>query len=236
VADFKEIAGHGLYGIIEQNEVVFGNIRLLEKYNVEIVEELTDEKIYLAVNKKIVGSITLNEEILEENIEALKQIKKNGITRIIMLTGDNESQAQKIADRYSMNEVYSSLLPTQKQEKIKELKEKNTKVLFIGDGINDAPVLAESDFGISMGAGTEIANTTSDAILMNNRISVIPDSIKVSKKTMGIVKFNIIFSLFIKMVVLILGTLGYAPIWSAVLADTGVTLITVLNAIRILKK
>lgn len=232
VRDYKEIAGHGLYGIIDEKEVVFGNKKLLEKYGVEGTEE---DKNYLAVNKQLLGSVSIVEEVLDSNKRAVYELETVGIKNKIMLTGDNSNQAEKIANEYGINTVYSSLLPNEKQEVINELKQENKKVIFVGDGINDAPVLAEADFGISMGAGTEIANITSDAILMNNQISTIPKAIKVAKKAMGIVKFNIVFSLGVKAIVLLLGALGVAPMWLAVLADTGVSVITVVNVVRIMR-
>ena len=126
------------------------------------------------------------------------------------------------------------MLPQYKLEKVKQLKE-NGEIIFVGDGINDSPVLAEASFGISMGDAAEIANSTADAILISNRISSIPNMIKISRKTMNIIKFNITFSLVMKAIVLILGVLGYAPIWLAIIADTGVSMLTVLNSVRILK-
>ena len=149
-----------------------------------------------------------------------------------MLTGDEPKKAEKIAEKVGDIEVYASLLPKEKLEKVEEFK-KQGKVVFVGDGINDSPVLATSDFSISMGEGTQIASNTADSILISNQLSSLPDIIKIAKSSMKIVYFNIIFSLLIKLIVLVLGVIGYAPIWLAVFADVGVTLITVLNSIRI---
>ena len=152
-----------------------------------------------------------------------------------MLTGDNEIAAKNIADKIHIKKVYAGLLPEDKVNIIKEMK-KEENVIFIGDGINDGPVLAEVDFGISMGEGTEIANTISDGILISNNIQNIPGILKIAKKTMNIVKFNITFSLLAKICVLTLGVLGFAPVWLAVFADTGTTVITVINSLRIFSK
>ena len=188
VKDYIEYSGHGLYGIINGKEILFGNKKLMEKYDVDI-SEYVDNTITLAVDKQIVGYITLKE-----------------------------------------------LLPQEKLNKVKELQAEKNKVTFLGDGINDSPVIATADFGMSMGTGSEIANNTADGILISNDIASLPTIIRVAKKTMRIVKFNITFSLLAKLVVLIVGLFGTAPIWLAVLADTGVTLLTVLNALRILRK
>ena len=151
-----------------------------------------------------------------------------------MLTEDNEENAKIVAEKIDVDKLYAGLLPQEKLEKVKEKKE-DGKVIFIGDGINDSPVLAEADFGISMGEATEIANNTADGILISNNITTIPQCIKISRKTIKIVKENIVISLIAKVIVLTLGILGIAPIWLAVAADTGISLLTVVNSLRILK-
>lgn len=198
VQRYKEIAGYGLFGIIEGKEVVFGNEKLLELYRIN--GKVEEGKIYLAVGGKIIGAITLKEDVVKENKMAVysMDLKK------IMLTGDSRLQAEKIAKEYGITDVYSNLLPGQKQEIIQDLRQKGNIVIFVGDGLNDAPVIAEADFGISMGMGTEMAHVSSDAILINNKISLLPSIIELSKKTMTIVKTNIIFSLLAKAIVLIL--------------------------------
>lgn len=234
IQEFKEISGHGIYAKINDEEVVFGNKKLLEKYKVDL-ENYLENTITLAIDKKIVGYITLKEETRSKVKELLDNLKNVNINRIVMLTGDNEKAADKVGTELGIKEVYSELLPEQKLEKVKEIK-KNNKVIYIGDGINDSPVLAASDFGISMGEGTEIANNTSDGILLSNNLEIIPKVIKTAKSSMMIIKSNIIFSLVIKFIVLLLGFLGMAPMWLAILADTGVTLLTILNSVRIFKK
>ena len=224
-----------MYGIINGKEILFGNKKLMEKYDVDTAEYV-DNTITLAVDKQIVGYITLKEE-LRENVEnILDNLKEAGVKDVAILTGDNKKAAKNIADKLKISQVYAELLPQEKLNKVKELQADKNKVTFLGDGINDSPVIATADFGMSMGTGSEIANNTADGILISNDIASLPTIIRIAKKTMRIVKFNITFSLLAKLVVLIVGLFGTAPIWLAVLADTGVTLLTVLNALRILRK
>lgn len=228
----KEIAGHGMYGIIDNKEVLFGNKKLLDMYDVKYTN-LEDGAIYLAIDKNLEGYITLKEELRNKDI--VEEFKKVNIKRLVMLTGDSEKQANKVGKDLNISEIYAELLPQNKLDKVEELKKQNEKVTFIGDGINDSPVLASANFGIAMGEGTEIASSTADGILLSNNIATLPEIIKISRKSMRIVKANIIFSIVVKLIVLGLGVLGYAPIWLAVLADTGVTFLTVLNSMRIFK-
>lgn len=233
VENYEEIAGYGIKGIIDEKIVLFGNEKLLEKENIKIKGNL-EKSNYLVVNGKIEGYITLKEEIRKEAKNIVKEFEKIKINNIVILTGDNQKNAEKIAKEIGISKFYASLLPQEKLEKVKALKE-NGKIIFVGDGINDSPVLAEASFGISMKDAAEIANSSADGILISNNISKIPNMIKVARKTMNIIKFNIAFSLIIKAIVLTLGVLGYAPIWLAIIADTGVSMLTVLNSVRILK-
>ena len=234
VEEYREIAGMGLYGKIDGKEVVLGNKKILNKFNVEF-KKIIDGAIYLGIDGKLVGYIMIEEE-LRDNIEKIASIyNKEGIKNIIILTGDNKKAAEEIGRKLNINEVYSELLPKEKIEILNKIKNRKETVAFIGDGINDSPVLAASDFGIAMGTGSEIANSSADGILLSNNIMKIPSIIKVAQKSMNIARINILFSIVIKLLVLTLGILGYAPIWLAVLADTGVTAITVLNSMRILK-
>ncbi len=257
VEDYKEIAGHGLYGKIEQKEVLFGNHKLLEQYQIitdkaisenmvanstEIEQgmirsnkEIPQNAICLVVERKIAGYITLTEEIRNESKDLVKDLKNIGIKKTIMLTGDNEKNAKKIGKELNLDEIKAALLPQDKLKAIEELKNRGEKVIFVGDGINDSPVLASSNFGIAMGAGANIASITADGILISNNLSTIPNIIKTAKRAMTVVKANIIFSLIVKLIVLILGAIGIAPIWLAILADTGVTFLTVINAIQNIK-
>lgn len=231
VKEYKEIAGCGICGKLDEKFVLFGNKKLLDKYQIKY-EEIQEDRNYIAIDNEIIGTISLKEEI-RKNIDSLvESLQKVGINKAVILTGDNEKNANKIAEELNIKEIYAGLLPKEKLEKIEELKKKG-KTIFVGDGINDSPVLAAADFSISIGEGTEIANDTADSILISNNLNAIASSIKTSKKTMKILKSNIAFSLIIKVIVLIAGIIGFAPIWLAVFADVGVTLLTVLNSIRI---
>lgn len=231
VKKYKEIAGCGICGEIDEKLILFGNKKLLDKFEIN-TDNLKGDRNYIVVENEPIGSISLKEETRGGIEKLFYNLKKDGIQNIAILTGDNEKNASKIAKELGIDEVYASLLPKEKLEKIEELK-KYGKTIFVGDGINDSPVLASADFSISIGEGTEIANNTADAILISNNLSTLPDIIKISKKTMRILKENIGFSLLMKAIVLTLGVLGFAPIWLAVFADVGVTLITVINSIRI---
>ena len=231
----EEIPGRGVKGIIDGKQILFGNKKILNSHHIICAEDLPANGIYLAIDGKLAGYIVLKEEIRKGLNELKDKLKKIGISKIAMLTGDEKEKAEKIAQKVGGIDVYAGLLPKEKLEKVEELK-KQGKVIFVGDGINDSPVLAAADFSISMGEGTEIASNTADSILISNQVASIPNIIKIAKSSMGIVYFNITFSLLLKLIVLILGIVGYAPIWLAVFADVGVTLITVLNSIRIYKK
>ena len=229
--NFEELAGHGISAKINEKTVLFGNSKLLKQNNIKIEEEKNAN--YLVINGSMVGNVTFKEEIRPNLEKTLEKLKKVNVKEIIMITGDNLDNANKIAKQIGISKVYAELLPQEKQKIVKKLKQ-NGKVIFIGDGINDSPVLAEADFGISMGEGTEIAGSAADGILISNNVAVLPEIIKIAKKTIEIIKFNIIFSLVIKAIILTLGVLGYAPIWLAVVADTGVSLLTILNSMRVL--
>lgn len=235
VEDYKEISGHGLYGRIEGKEVLFGNAKLLEQYEVNYDKTLPQEAIYLSIDKQIAGYITLTEEIRKETYNIVDAFKKLGIRETIMLTGDNKKSAEKIGEALKIDTIKASLLPQDKLKEIEELKKSGKTVIFVGDGINDSPVLASSDFGIAMGAGTNIASITADGILLSNNLGSLESIIKTAKRAMRVVKANIVFSLVVKMIVLILGAIGIAPIWLAILADTGVTFLTVVNAVMNIK-
>ena len=235
VEGYKEIAGHGLYGKIEQKEVLLGNRKLLEQYQISKDNEIPQHAICLVIERKIAGYIILTQEIRKESKNLVKDLKHIGVKKIMMLTGDNEKSAETIGKELNFNEIKASLLPQEKLKTIEELKKKGENVIFVGDGINDSPVLASSNFGIAMGAGANIASITADGILISNNLSTLPSIIKTAKRTMKVVKVNIIFSLIVKLIVLVLGAIGIAPIWLAILADTGVTFLTVVNAIRNIK-
>ena len=258
VENQKEIAGCGIYGKIEGKDVVVGNKKMLDRYNVSINSNMlqndnnsknVDKKnenlvpenavpenaILIAVNNNLVAYITLSEKIRDGFKETVSKLYEIGIKKIVMLTGDSKAEAEKIAKECGKIDYKAKLMPEGKVEEINKLKE-NGKVIFIGDGINDSPVLATSDFGIAMGEGTDIASTTADSILISNNIGTLPQIIKAARKTIRIVNENITISLLAKLIVLVLGVIGIAPVWLAVAADTGMTLLTVVNSIRIFKK
>ena len=235
VENQKEIAGCGIYGEMEEKQVIIGNKKMLDKYQIEVDNKIPENAILIAVNNKISAYITLNERIREGVKETITKLYETGIKKVVMLTGDSKTNAEKIAKACGKIEYRAKLMPENKVEEINKLKEEG-KVIFIGDGINDSPVLATSDFSIAMGEGTDIASTTADSILISNNISSLPQIIKVARKTIRIVNENITISLLAKLIVLILGILGIAPVWLAVAADTGITLITVINSIRIFNK
>ena len=235
VENQKEIAGCGIYGEMEEKQVIIGNKKMLDKYQIEVDNKIPENAILIAVNNKISAYITLNERIREGVKETITKLYETGIKKVVMLTGDSKTNAEKIAKACGKIEYRAKLMPENKVEEINKLKEEG-KVIFIGDGINDSPVLATSDFSIAMGEGTDIASTTADSILISNNISSLPQIIKVARKTIRIVNENSTISLLAKLIVLILGILGIAPVWLAVAADTGITLITVINSIRIFNK
>lgn len=207
VNEYEEIAGYGVKGKIKGKEVLFGNSKLLEKSNIK--EQINKNASYLIVDGKVEANVTFKEEIRESSFGISEKLNKVGIAETIILTGDNEESANKIASKVGISKIFTGLLPKQKLEKVKKLKE-NGKVIFIGDGINDSPVLAESDFGIAMGDASEIAESSADALLISNNIGSLPNIIKIAKKSMRIIKFNIAFSLIVKAIVLTLGVIRYS--------------------------
>lgn len=232
IQDYEEIAGKGLSYKIEGKKVLVGNQDLVQ----------TDRKeegtaIFIKIENKVVGSIILSDIVKEGTKEAIQSLHSLGI-KIRMFTGDNKQVAEKIAQELGIQEVKSEMLPTDKydeMEKILSQRQNSDKIAFVGDGINDSPVLARSDIGISMGGvGSQSAIEASDVVIMTDHISKIVDSIQISKKTSRIIKQNLIFAIGIKILVLILSTFGISNMWQAIFADVGVTLLTIMNTLRIL--
>lgn len=239
IKDVEETAGSGIKAEINGNEILAGNHRLMEKYNIEYTKTCESGSIvYLAKNREFLGYIVISDEIKEDSIDTIKALKKI-VNRIVMLTGDSKTAAEYTAKSLGINTVYSELLPADKVEKIEYLiseKKKNRSVIFVGDGINDAPVLTRADAGIAMGAlGSDAAIEAADVVIMDDKPSKVPMAIEISKKTMDIVKQNIVFAIGIKVLFLILGAAGIITMWGAVFADVGVTLIAVVNALRALQ-
>ena len=240
IEEYEEIAAHGIKAKYENSTVLAGNEKLMKTNNIKI-ERSTEigTIVYVAVNNKFVGYIVIADKIKEDSKDAIKKIKEQGIKKTVMLTGDNKDVADSVAKRLKLDKVFSNLLPNEKVEKIEELylsRNEKEKIAFVGDGINDAPVLARVDVGIAMGGlGSDAAIEAADIVIMTDEPSKIAQGIKISKKTYKIVWQNIIFALAVKVIVLILGAAGMASMWEAVFADVGVALIAVLNAMRIMK-
>ena len=237
VTKAREIVGKGIYAKVLGKDVYVGNDKLLKELEIKIDKvNKTGTVIYTVIDNKYCGYILISDKIKEDSYKMIKSLKKNNIRKIVMLTGDRENISKSISNELKLDEYYAELLPQDKvsiTEKI--MHEKDGNLLFIGDGINDAPVLALSDIGVSMGSlGSDAAIEASDIVIMTDELSKISDVIKISKKTMKIVCENIVFAISIKIAVLILSLLGIATMWSAVFADVGVSVIAILNSLRIL--
>lgn len=238
ISDYSEIAGMGIKLKYENDEILAGNHKLLDKENVEYSKCSEDGTIvYVVKNNKYLGTIIISDEIKEDSKDAIDNLKKNGIKKIYMLTGDNEEASRSVAENVGIENIYCNLLPSEKVEKMKEIKDNNETVIAIGDGINDSPLLALADIGISIGnTGSDLAIETSDMVIMDGKLSSVNKLIKTSKKTKRIVMQNIYFAIGIKVIVLVLGAIGISTMWEAVFADVGVTFLTVLNTLRIFRK
>lgn len=238
ISDYQEVPGQGIKVKIGSDEVLAGNEEMLKKANLPIPEEDTIGTIvYFVINGKYVGNILISDEIKEDSYSLVEKLKQVGVQHFAVLSGDHESIVSSVCKKLGIAEYHSRLLPIDKVEYLKKL-EKTSKnpVAFVGDGMNDALVLASADVGISLGGiGSDAAIEASDMVLMNDRISLIAKVIQISKKTQNIIWQNIIFAISIKVLVLILGSLGIANIWSAVFSDVGVTILAIMNSIRILK-
>ena len=240
IKDYKEISGHGIEVTIRKNDVLLGNSKLMKINNIGYDDiDSIGTIVHVAINGEYKGNIVISDEIKGNVKEALVELKEVGIKKTIMLTGDNRSVADKVAKDIGIDEVYSELLPGDKVSKVEEILNKRRskgKVLFVGDGINDAPVLARADIGVAMGGiGSDAAIEAADVVLMKDKIEEISEAIRVSRRTNKILWQNIIFSLGVKIIVMLLVVLGLTNMWAAVFADVGVTLIAVLNSMRIIR-
>lgn len=234
----EEIAGQGIYAKIEEKEVLVGNEKLMKENNIDFIKcEKIGTILYIAINKKYSGYIVISDAVKEDAINTIKELRKGFIKETVMLTGDRKEVGESVAKELGINKVYTELLPDGKVEKIEELlKNKTGKVAFVGDGINDAPVLALADIGIAMGGlGSDAAIEAADVVLMTDEPSKIVKAMQISKKTMKIVKQNIVFAISIKILVLILSAMGISTMWEAVFADVGVSVLAILNALRALR-
>lgn len=239
ITDIIEEAGNGVSAYVNGMKILAGNANLMEKYNINFKQSNENGTIiYTAKNNKFIGSIVISDEIKPESKDAVKELKKL-VNNIVMLTGDSAKTARYVADELGIEKYYSGLLPADKVAKVEEIiqtKEKNKNVIFTGDGINDAPVLARADIGIAMGGlGSDAAIEASDVVIMDDKPTKIPTAVNIAQKTMYIVRQNIIFAIGVKVLFLILGAFGHMTMWGAVFADVGVTLLAVLNSLRTLK-
>ncbi len=235
IKETKEIPGYGIKALIDNKKVLVGNEKLLLKNNIAFKPcKDVGTIIYVACNKEYMGYIRIADKIKDDAYRAIDKFKKIGINNFVMLTGDKEITAKYVAQELGISSYYASLLPDGKVKKMLELKQKSN-IIFVGDGINDALVLAEAPIGVGMGAiGSDAAIEASDIVLMNDELSKIPEAIYIAKKTVHIVKENIYFIILIKILVLVLSALGISTMWEAVFADVGVTVISSLNALRVL--
>ncbi len=240
VSDIREISGHGITAVVDGHEVAAGNDKLMKKLGLKYHEcHTAGTIIHMAIDKKYAGHIVISDVVKEHSKEAVAELKKAGIKKTVMLTGDSRKAAEQTAKTLGIDQVYSELLPGDKVQKVEELLleiEGKEKLVFVGDGINDAPVLTRADIGIAMGAmGSDAAIEAADVVLMDDDPLKISKAIKISQKCLRIVYQNIIFALAIKFACLGLGALGIANMWFAIFADVGVMIIAVLNAVRALR-
>ncbi len=236
----QELSGLGIVARIGDQDVLVGNEKLMNEKQIKFTKSNDIGTIlYVAIERKFVGYIVISDKIKEDSIKAIKNLKKNKIKQTVMLTGDRKNVGESVAKQLGLDKVYTELLPDGKVEKVESLlKEKSEKgkLAFVGDGINDAPVLAISDIGIAMGGlGSDAAIEAADVVLMTDEPSKIVNAIHLSKKTMRIVKENIIFAIAIKVLVLVLSAFGLSTMWEAVFADVGVSVIAIINALRVLR-
>ena len=240
ITETEEIAGLGVKAIIDGKQVLVGNDKLMEQSKINY-EKSTDigTILYVAIDNKFAGYIVIADKIKNDSKKTIEILKENNIKKTVMLTGDKKQVGEHVADILGLDEVYTELLPDGKVKKVEELlkqKSEKGKLVFVGDGINDAPVLALADIGIAMGGlGSDAAIEAADVVIMTDEPSKIGNAIQISKKTMRIVRENIIFSLVVKIAVLILSACGLSTMWEAVFADVGVSIIAILNSLRVLR-
>ena len=240
ISKTEELSGRGVIATIEDKEVLAGNEKLLQEKNIKYTKcNEIGTIIYIAINNKFAGYIVISDEIKEDSKKAIDDLKKNNIKQTVMLTGDRKDVGESVAKELGIDKVYTELLPDGKVEKVEQLLKEKTekgKLVFVGDGINDAPVLALADIGVAMGGlGADSAIEAADIVIMTDEPSKINTAINISKKTMRIVKQNIVFAIGIKIAVLILSAFGLSTMWEAVFADVGVSVIAIINSLRALK-
>ena len=240
IEDNREIAGRGMEAVIDGRPVLAGNSKLMEAHQISYEScPAPGTVVYLAADGKFAGSIVIQDGIKEQSFAAIRELKQVGVRHTVMLTGDRKEAGEAVAKELGLDEVYTQLLPEDKVAQVERLlaaQEKGRKLAFVGDGINDAPVLSRVDIGIAMGSmGSDAAIEAADVVLMDDDPSKIASIVRISRKTMGIVKQNIVFALGVKLIVLGMGAFGVANMWEAVFADVGVSVIAIINAMRALK-
>ncbi len=247
VTDTENVTGSGIIATVENHKVYVGNEKLMSANNIsyEKVEDNSATISYVAMDQKYLGAILIKDEVKPEAKKAVANMKKENVRQVVMLTGDRKSVGEAVGKELGLDTVYTDLLPQDKVLKVEELltdlentgtKEKRKRLAFIGDGINDAPVLSRADVGIAMGSmGSDAAIEAADVVIMDDDLTKIPATIKIAKKTVHIATQNIVFALAVKLLILLLGALGIANMWAAVFADVGVAVICILNAMRLLR-
>lgn len=237
---YNEIAGHGIQVQYNGKEVLAGNAKLMTRENIAFTEpKELGTLVHVAIDREYAGYIVIADEVKEDSAEAIRSLKELGIKKTVMLTGDSRAVGETVGRQLNLDEVHAELLPQHKVEEIEKLdkqKSPNEKIIFVGDGINDTPVLARADIGVAMGGlGSDAAIEAADIVIMTDETSKLPSAIRIAKRTRRIVWQNIVFALGVKAIFLILGAFGIATMWEAVFSDVGVTILAVLNSIRVLK-
>ena len=237
-ASLTEIAGHGISASLTAGKVLCGNQKLLDKFNVAVgsnVDTGYGSEVFVAVDGKLAGYLVISDTLKADAKSAIARLKKMGL-RTVMLTGDAQESAEAVAKMAGIDEVHAKLLPQDKLSIMTRLREQNGNVMFVGDGINDAPVLAGADVGAAMGSGADAAIEAADAVFMTSSMESVPTAISIARSTNRIAVQNVVFALVIKIAVMILGLTGHPNMWLAVFADTGVAMLCVLNSIRVLSQ
>lgn len=232
LSDYSEAAGHGTSAVYNGKKLECGGIKILSDEQKKLAGNAS---VFVVYDGELIGALSVSDTVRAESQEVISKLKKLGVKNTVMLTGDSKSNADKVSKKLGLDKCYSNLLPSDKLDKVEETKTQSKAVCFVGDGINDAPVLSASDCGIAMGLGSEAAIEASDAVLSSGNLVKLPDAIKLSRKVMRTVKTNIIFALTVKAAVIILAAFGIASMWMSVIADTGVSVACVLYAARLLK-
>jgi Cd2+/Zn2+-exporting ATPase len=240
VSDLQELAGHGVSAVIDGRRVLVGNERLMQESGVTVAKCTHDgTMIHVAADGVYLGHIVISDEPKEDAADAIRLLREQGVQKTVMLTGDRESVARSVAAKLGVDEVHAELLPEDKVAAVEELLKQTTgqgRLLFVGDGVNDAPVLSRADIGVAMGAlGSDAAIEAADVVLMDDKPSKIPLAIRISRRTRRIANQNIAFALAVKLLVLVLGACGAATMWEAVFADVGVAVLAILNASRAMR-